>query len=151
MNKEQIVDYVMNTPNNTNRMILEQMLDELGGKGMAEGPLVFCFNINYDDEDDGPVYKGDPTVSLSKGTVEDLCNTIKQATVTGASLPAMIIKIVENEIRQNVQDIYWTQPFIKINSEGISIEGNQFIGKKRIEYSYTKFSDGDTYINRSAW
>ena len=27
MNKEQIVDYVMNTPNNTNKMILRQMLD----------------------------------------------------------------------------------------------------------------------------
>ena len=64
---------------------------------MAEEPLVFCFNINYEDESDGAIYDENPTVSLSKGTIEDLCNTIKQATVAGASLPAMMIKIVENE------------------------------------------------------
>ena len=151
MNKEQIVDYVMNTPNNTNRMILEQMLDELGGNGMAEEPLVFCFNINYEDEDDGAIYDEDPTVSLSKGTIEDLCNIIKQSTVTGASLPAMMIKIVENDTYNGDQYIYWTQPVIKVNSESISINGSQFIADRRIEYSYVKFFEGKASISRTVW
>lgn len=55
MNKEQIVDYVMNTPNNTNRMILGQMLDDLGG-GKMEKPIVFTAFFHYNEEDDGDYY-----------------------------------------------------------------------------------------------
>lgn len=45
MTKEDILDYVMNTPNNTNRMVLSDMLDEFNsGSGGSGGPMpeVFC-------------------------------------------------------------------------------------------------------------
>ena len=44
MDKEQIIDYVMNSPANTNRAVLEGMLDEIGGGGTSE-PLIVNFSV----------------------------------------------------------------------------------------------------------
>ena len=40
MTKEEILDYVMNTPENTNRMVLSDMLDELQTGGGSGGLVV---------------------------------------------------------------------------------------------------------------
>ena len=48
MGKEQIIDYVMNSPANTNRAVLEGMLDEIGGGGTSE-PLIVIPHFNTED------------------------------------------------------------------------------------------------------
>ena len=40
MDKDKILDYVMNTPGNSNRAVLSGMLDEFGSGGGGSGPLI---------------------------------------------------------------------------------------------------------------
>lgn len=49
MNKEQVLDYVMTTPTNTNPAILNQMLDEISGDGESYDVVV----KGYYQSDDG--------------------------------------------------------------------------------------------------
>ena len=37
MNKQELIDYVMNTPHNVNRTILSQGLDEIGAQSDSSG------------------------------------------------------------------------------------------------------------------
>ena len=46
MTKEDILDYVMNTPNNTNRMVLSDMLDEFNS-GSGGGVFLIVEGNNY--------------------------------------------------------------------------------------------------------
>lgn len=43
MTKEEILDYVMNTPDNTNRMVLSDMLDSFSSGGGNIAPLITTF------------------------------------------------------------------------------------------------------------
>ena len=59
MNKQEIIDYVMNTPHNVNRTILSQSLDEIGSSSSADLTLLFDYNA-------GPV---DNPVDMESGRV----------------------------------------------------------------------------------
>lgn len=51
MTKEKIIDYIMETPHNTNPAILSQMLDEVAGEGGEDGYLGFhtaTVNVTFD-------------------------------------------------------------------------------------------------------
>ena len=47
MTKKQIIDYVMNSPENTNRVILSQMIDEVGGEDNDIVTLMVLDQDNY--------------------------------------------------------------------------------------------------------
>ena len=62
MNSQEIVDYVMNTPNNTNPTILKQMIEESGSSSgspnsTSSGVFVFAPNFVHDEELESPVYR----------------------------------------------------------------------------------------------
>ena len=51
MTKEEILDYVMNTPENTNRMVLSDMLDEFSsGSGGGGGGSALLITATYDSD-----------------------------------------------------------------------------------------------------
>lgn len=70
MNKQEIIDYVLETPGNTNKNILSQMLDELaeGGGGGGTSPLGSVTFINNSDIHIGVagVVRGDDGVIQSR-------------------------------------------------------------------------------------
>lgn len=50
MTKEDILDYVINTPNNTNRMVLSDMLDEFNSNSGGGGADILVVHLNEDEE-----------------------------------------------------------------------------------------------------
>ena len=74
MNKNDILDYVMNTPHNTNRAVLSSMLNQLGGGGSGDGYLglhTATVNVTFDtSEVEGDVTAIDHAY-IRLGYVED--------------------------------------------------------------------------------
>lgn len=71
MEKQDVIDYVMETPMNTNPRILGQMLDELGGSAPSE-PVVIMFR-GVDGPGRTPVYTCDTTFEETLALVEKGC------------------------------------------------------------------------------
>ena len=97
MNKEQIVDYVMNTPNNTNRMILEQMLDELGGSGMIEESIMISAFYEVEEEEDGDTALRDVKEILINNQPIDDCEEILnkiRLDLENEKMPNVIFKLM---------------------------------------------------------
>ena len=54
--KDEIFDYVMNNPENTNPAILRGMLDNLGGGSGSSGSLFFVSIVVDDTDPDNPIF-----------------------------------------------------------------------------------------------
>lgn len=50
MTKEEILDYVMDTPENTNRMVLSDMLDEFSSSSGGGGSSALLITATYDSD-----------------------------------------------------------------------------------------------------
>jgi hypothetical protein len=50
MTKEDVLNYVMNTPENTNRMVLSDMLDKLANSGDKGGSSTLIATLRYEHE-----------------------------------------------------------------------------------------------------
>lgn len=68
MTKEEILDYAMNTPNNTNRMVLNDMLDEL--QTSSGGASVFTVTFTPTNED-WTAFTADKTIDEIEAAYEE--------------------------------------------------------------------------------
>jgi hypothetical protein len=59
MTKEEILEYVMNTPENTNRMVLSDMIDELANSDDKGGSSTLIATLRYETEGHEAYLKSD--------------------------------------------------------------------------------------------
>lgn len=96
MNKEEIIDYVMNTPNNTNRMILEQMLDELGGSEMTEESIMISAFYEVEEDDGYSVLKNVKEILINNQPIDE-CEEILskiRLDLENEKMPNVIFKLM---------------------------------------------------------
>ena len=55
MTSDEIIRYIMNTPENTNPNILKQMLNEMGSGGSSQVFVVYCDNWRHNNEPVGAI------------------------------------------------------------------------------------------------
>ena len=136
MEKQEVIDYVMNTPMNTNPRILGQMLDELGG-GSSE-PVVIMFR-EVDDPGSTPVYTCDTTFEETLALVEKGC------------VNALSIPVSENVVKTAYTVGYFSDNFIdfvsmpnKSSSTDISVHQLTYNANGTIEFSGFYLQEGST-------
>ena len=126
MNKNEILEYVMATPDNVNRQILGYMLDELEGEG---GSAVDVFYINFSLE-------GSDTIVMDK-TMEEIGEAFEQGKL-----------IYGNFLSTGIVDSL--TPLYNIPASRVEKYTLNNIDYYGVWFEVTQISDGITYLSQLA-
>lgn len=110
MTKKELLDYVMNTPNNTNRQVLQYLLDDIGGGEEGNIPLPeyeseiidpsnnsFKLNLNLDDIDEDFMLIQTPKPDSETNFLYILINKAENGIVFSNSEIVLLITEVEKD------------------------------------------------------
>lgn len=127
MTKNEILNYVMTTPDNVNRQILKYMLDELEGEG--GGSTVDVFYINFSLE-------GSNTIVMDK-TMEEIGEAFEQGKL-----------IYGNFLSSGIVDSL--TPLYNIPASRVEKYTLNNIDYYGVWFEVTQISDGITYLSQLA-
>ena len=128
MTKNEILNYVMTTPENVNRQVLKYMLDELEGEG-GGGSTVDVFYINFSLE-------GSNTIVMDK-TMEEIGEAFEQGKL-----------IYGNFLSSGIVDSL--TPLYNIPASRVEKYTLNNIDYYGVWFEVTQISDGITYLSQLA-
>ena len=148
MDKDTILDYVTETPGNTNRAVLGSMLDSMGGGGSSqplmvhlttEDGLLFTFDKTFGEIYDAIQAGQLPILESSYSFNDGYIETIQKAIITNAA--------IEHQYIGQEDETYTGTIVVSLNpySPGHQLEHYEAEGNTlealRINYPYHNYSD----------